>query len=96
MTKNIIASLYIIAILRFLFSSELEKDIVIPGKAHNAKSPHISLNRQSVPLNAEGEFQYSVDLKKPAYLEVDSGKKRSSSISGPVTSSLSKLMQMLN
>ncbi len=75
MKKNIVASLCIIAILPFLFSLELEKDIVFSGKVQNAKSPHLSINKQSVPLSAEGEFQYSAGIKKPAYFEVDFGKK---------------------
>ena len=74
MKKNIIASLCIIVILPFLFSSGLERDIVISGKVQNAKSPHISINKQSVSLNSAGKFQYSVNLKKPAYIEVDFGK----------------------
>jgi len=74
MKKNTIASLCIIAILPFLFSWGLERDTVISGKVQNPKSPHISINKQSVALDSEGRFQYSVNLKKPAYFEVDFGK----------------------
>jgi acetyl esterase/lipase len=75
MKKNIITSLCIIAILPFLFSWGLERDTVISGKVQNPKSPHISINKQPVSLDPAGQFQYSVNLKKPAYFEVDFGKK---------------------
>ncbi len=74
MKKNTIVSLCIIAILPFLFSWGLERDTVILGKVQNSKSSHISINKQSVALDSAGQFQYSANLKKPAYFEVDFGK----------------------
>lgn len=74
MKKNAIASMWIIAALSFLFSCQLERDIVISGKVQNPKAPHITINKQSVPLNSMGQFQYSVNYKKPAYFELDFGK----------------------
>jgi hypothetical protein len=74
MKKYTTLSIFIVATLFCLFSCGLEKDIVISGEIQNAKSPHISVDKQQVSLNSAGQFQYSVNLKKPAYIDVDFGK----------------------